>query len=126
MGKYSDILMDHFTSPRNVGCVEPADAEGRAGTPHSGQPFMVLTLRIADGTVREARYKTYGCGATIAAGSMLTEMVRGRTVAECLTLTPADLIEALDGVPGDKLHCPALAIDALRSALRAYQGTATP
>lgn len=77
----------------------------------------MMAVRVGEGVVREARFQTYGCGATIAAGSMLTEMVRQRPVAECLALTEADLIAALEGVPPNKLHGPALAIGALRDAL---------
>jgi len=78
---------------------------------------MVLFLEVHDDRVAVAKYQTYGCGPTIASGSMLAEMIVGRTIAECRELTVDDLIKALDGVPPDKLHCPALAIGALRDAL---------
>ncbi|WP_422927504.1 iron-sulfur cluster assembly scaffold protein [Singulisphaera sp. PoT] len=116
MGKYSDTLMDHFTSPRNSGTLDAPHLTGHSGAPGRG-PFLILYLRLDGGRVAEARFQTYGCGAAIASGSMLTEMVAGRTVAECLALTEADLIEALDGVPPDKVHGPHLAILALRDAL---------
>ena len=74
--------------------------------------FLILYLKLQDERIAEAKYHTYGCGPTIAAGSMLTELIVGRTVAECRDLTVEKLIEALDGVPPDKLHCPGLAIAA--------------
>jgi nitrogen fixation NifU-like protein len=119
MGKYSDVLMDHFTSPRNSGSLESPDVTGHAGAPGRG-PFLILYLRIAEGQVAAAKFQTYGCGPTIACGSMLTELITGRPIAECLELTPDALSQALEGVPADKLHSPALAIAALRDALRSY------
>ena len=116
MGKYSETLMDHVMAPRNGGVMENPDLTGRAGAPGRGA-FLILYLKRQDDRVAEAKYHTYGCGPTIAAGSMLTEMIEGRTVAECRELTVEKLIEALDGVPPDKLHCPGLAIAALRDAL---------
>lgn len=117
MGKYSDTLMDHYASPRNSGPMESPDVVGHAGTPGQG-PFMILYLRLAEDIVAGSRFQTYGCGATIASGSVLTELIESRPIAECLALTPADVIAALDGVPADKLHGPALAIGALRNALK--------
>jgi nitrogen fixation NifU-like protein len=116
VGKYSDTLMDHVMAPRNGGVIESPDLTGHAGAPGRGA-FLILYLRIQDERIAEARYRTYGCGPTIAAGSMLTEMIEGRTIAECRELTVEKLIQALDGVPPDKLHCPGLAIAALRDAL---------
>ena len=116
MGKYSETLMEHFASPRNVGRLDGADRIGRAGTPGRG-PFMVLYLRLSGGIVTDARYQSHGCGATIASGSVLTELILGRTVQVCRALSSEVVREALDGVPPDKLHCPALAVAALRSAL---------
>jgi nitrogen fixation NifU-like protein len=118
MGKFSDILMDHVTAPRNTGVMENPDLMGMAGAPGRGA-FLVLCLRVRDGRIAEAKFQTYGCGPTIAAGSMLTEMIVGRTIDECREVTTEQLIEALDGVPADKLHCPALAIGALRNAINA-------
>jgi nitrogen fixation NifU-like protein len=108
--------MDHLTAPRNSGVIEHPHLAGTAGTPGNG-PFIILCLRVAEGRITSAKFQTYGCGPTIASGSMLTELIVGRTIAECRKLTTDDLIAALDGVPPDKLHCPALAIGALRDAL---------
>jgi nitrogen fixation NifU-like protein len=119
VGKYSDILMDHFTAPRNSGALDSPDATGHAGAPGRG-PFLILYLRIEDAQITAAKFQTYGCGSTIASGSMLTELIAGRPIADCLKLTTDELIAALDGVPADKLHGPALAIAALRDALACY------
>ena len=82
---------------------------------------MILYLKIEDERIAAAKYHTVGCGPTIASGSMLTEMINGKSIAECRELTVENLIEALDGMPPDKLHCPALAIGALKDALRTGQ-----
>ena len=116
MGKYSETLTEHVMDPRNTGVMEKADLTGHAGTPGRGA-FLVLFLKVEDDRIAEAKYQTYGCGPTIASGSMLTELIVGRTLDECRVLTSDDLIAALDGVPPDKLHCPALAIGALQDAL---------
>jgi nitrogen fixation NifU-like protein len=121
VGKYSEILTEHVMAPRNSGALLSPDATGHAGTPGRG-PFMVLFLKVEEGRITAAKYQTYGCGPTIASGSMLTVMIVGRTVAECRELTVEELIEALDGVPPDKLHCPALAIGALKDALSRWDG----
>ena len=116
MGKYSETLTEHVSAPRNGGTIENPDLTGHAGTPGRGA-FMILYLRIEDQRITAAKYHTVGCGPTIASGSMLTEMIVGKSIAECRELTVENLIEALDGVPPDKLHCPALAIGALKDAL---------
>jgi nitrogen fixation protein NifU and related proteins len=116
MGTYSETMMDHVLSPRNGGAMESPDLTGHAGTPGRGA-FLILFLRVEGARIASAKYHTVGCGPTIACGSMLSELVVGRTIEECGDLTAEDLIEALDGVPLDKLHCPALAIAALRDAL---------
>jgi nitrogen fixation protein NifU and related proteins len=116
MGRYSDTLVEHVLAPRNGGVMANPDLTGHAGSPGRGA-FMILFLCVQDGRIAAAKYHTIGCGPTIASGSMLTELVVGRTMTECAVLTTEKLIEALDGVPPDKLHCPALAIGALRDAL---------
>jgi len=116
VGKYSETLTDHVMDPRNAGVMENSDLTGHAGLPGRGA-FMILFLKLRDDRIAAAKYHTVGCGPTIAAASMLTELIVGRTVGECRELTAERLIEALDGVPLDKLHCPALAIAALADAL---------
>jgi nitrogen fixation NifU-like protein len=116
MGKYSETLTEHVMAPRNGGSLEEPDLTGHAGAPSRGA-FMIIYLKVQDEWITAAKYHTIGCGPTIASGSMLTEMIVGRSIVECRELTVENLIEALDGVPSDKLHCPALAIGALRDAL---------
>jgi nitrogen fixation protein NifU and related proteins len=123
MGKYSETLMDHFTAPRNSGALDSPDLTGHAGIPGRG-PFLILYLQIQGDQILASKFQTYGCGPTIACGSVLTELITGRTVSECLELTSQTLIDALDGIPHDKLHSPALAIAALRDALKEYRSTA--
>jgi NifU-like protein involved in Fe-S cluster formation len=117
MGRFSDTLMDHFLAPRNSGALDAPDATGHAGVPGRG-PFLILYLRMDGSRIVAAKFQTVGCGPTIACGSMLTELITGRTVAECAELTTDSLITAVVGVPADKLHSPALAITALRDALK--------
>ena len=116
MGKFSETLTDHVMAPRNGGAIESPDLTGHAGAPGRGA-FMILYLKLRDERITAAKYHTVGCGPTIASGSMLTELIAGKSIAECRELTVENLIEALDGVPPDKLHCPALAIGALKDAL---------
>jgi nitrogen fixation protein NifU and related proteins len=116
MGRFSETLMDHFSAPRNSGVLEAPDRIGRAGTPGRG-PYIALFLRLDGDTVAAAKFQTHGCGASIAAGSMLTEMVIGRTTDECRALTAGQLSDALDGFPPDKQHCPVMAVAALHDAL---------
>jgi len=116
VGKCSETLTEHVMDPRNAGVMDNPDLIGHAGTPRQGA-FMILFLRVQDGRIAAAKYHTVGCGPAIAAGSMLTELILARTITESRHLTAEQLIAALDGVPPDKLHCPALAIPALQDAL---------
>jgi nitrogen fixation NifU-like protein len=124
MGKYSETLTEHVMNPKNGGVIENADLTGHAGAPGRGA-FMIVYLKIEDERIAAAKYHTVGCGPTIASGSMLTELITGRSIAECRELSVENLIEALGGVPPDKLHCPALAIGALKDALARWSGPHT-
>jgi len=120
MGKFSETLTDHVMSPRNGGALDQPDLTGHAGAPGRGA-FMILYLKVDEERVTAAKYHTVRCGPTIASGSMLTELILGRSIEECRELTVENLIEALDGVPPDKVHCPALAIGALQDALAKWK-----
>jgi len=124
MSRFSDILMDHFNAPRNRGRMESPDRVGVAGTLGQG-PFLVLMLRVQNDRVAEAKCETQGCGVTIAAGSMLTELIVHRSLDGCRAITTDQLIEALGGVPSDKAHAPALAVTALQNALGSGGGERT-
>lgn len=101
--------------------MDAPDRTGRVGEPGRGA-FMLIQLRLDGGRVAQARYQTYGCGVSIACGSALTELVTGRPVADCLALTPDDVAAALDGLPPGKTQGPALALAALRDALKPEAG----
>ncbi len=105
MGKYSEIPTDLVMAPRNGGVMEKSDLIGHPGVPGRGA-FMVLFLKLEHDRISAATYHTVGCGPTIASGSMLTEMIAGRSIAECRDLTVEHLIEALDGMPPDKMQPP--------------------
>ena len=119
---YSDKVMDHFRNPRNVGDMENPDGIGHVGNPVCGD-IMELYIRVKDNVITEAKFKTFGCGAAIATSSMVTEMVRGKTIAEALEISNKAVAEALDGLPPVKMHCSVLAEEALRAAIDDYKST---
>lgn len=113
---YSEKVMDHFEHPRNVGEIIDADAVGQVGNPKCGD-IMKMYLKIEDGVIVDAKFKTFGCGSAIATSSMATELIRGKRVEEALSLTNAAVAEALDGLPAYKMHCSVLAEEAIKAAL---------
>ena len=118
-GPYSAKVMDHFMNPRNVGEIDGADGVGEVGNPACGD-MMRLYLKIEEGRVRDAKFRTFGCGAAIASSSMLTEMIKGKTVDEARAITNQQVAEALDGLPAVKIHCSVMAEQAVKSALDDY------
>ena len=117
---YSEKVMDHFTNPRNVGEIEDASGVGVVGNAKCGD-IMKIYLKIDENDViTDCKFKTFGCGAAIATSSMATELIKGRTVAEALTLTNSAVVEALEGLPPVKIHCSVLAEEAVKSALADY------
>jgi len=118
-GPYSEKVMDHFMNPRNVGEIESADGVGEVGNPACGD-MMRLYLKIDEGMVVDAKFRTFGCGAAIASSSMLTEMVKGKTVDEARAITNQHVADALDGLPAVKIHCSVMAEQAVKSALDDY------
>ena len=117
--KYSDKVMDHFTNPRNVGEIEDANGVGVVGNAKCGD-IMKMYLKIENDVITDCKFKTFGCGAAIATSSMATELIKGRTVSEALSLTNNAVVEALDGLPAVKVHCSVLAEEAVKSALADY------
>lgn len=113
---YSEKVMDHFEHPRNVGEIMDADAVGQVGNPKCGD-IMKMYLKIEDGVIVDAKFKTFGCGSAIATSSMATELIRGKRVEEALSLTNAAVAEALDGLPAYNMHCSVLAEEAIKAAL---------
>ena len=116
---YSDKVWDHFTNPRNVGELPDANGVGEIGNAKCGD-IMKMYLKIDNGTIVDARFKTFGCGAAIATSSMATEMVKGKPIEEALKLTNKAVVEALDGLPPVKVHCSVLAEQAIKAALADY------
>ena len=114
--EYGEILLDHFDNPRNAGDVERPDATGRAANPACGDT-LVITLRVRDGCIEQARFRASGCGASIASSSMLTVMLTGVSLDEARALTNEDVARELGGLPPAKLHCSVLAEEAIRDAL---------
>ncbi len=126
--QYSDMVMDHFMRPRNVGEIPDADGVGKVGNPICGD-IMKMYLKIKDGLITDAKFKTFGCGAAIATSSMVTEMVKGKSIDEALKISNQAVAEALGGLPSAKMHCSVLAEEALRGALNDYyqrQGKPVP
>jgi len=118
-GPYSAKVMDHFMNPRNVGEIEGADGVGEVGNPACGD-MMRLYLKVENGRVADAKFRTFGCGAAIASSSMLTEMIKGKTLEEAREITNHAVAEALDGLPAVKIHCSVMAEQAVKSALDDY------
>ena len=120
---YNETVMDHFMSPRNMGDIKDADAVGEVGAAACGD-IMKITLKIDDDTqtVTDARFKTFGCGSAIAASSMATELIKGRTVEELeKNFNNDNIVTALGGLPPVKIHCSVLATEALNAALEDYK-----
>lgn len=113
--EYSDELLEHFRSPRNVGEIADADARGEASSPLHGDTLR-LTFSLEGERIREVRFRCLGCPVAIAAGSVSTEILRGATITEALLLTDEDIVRALGGVPERKRACSILVREALRSA----------
>lgn len=117
---YNDVVMDHFSNPRNVGVLDDANAIGFEVNPVCGDS-MRLYLKIENDRIVEARFQTAGCGAAIATSSMATEMLKGLTLDAARDLTKDDIEDALGGLPGNKIHCSMLAVDALEAALTDFR-----
>lgn len=117
---YSEKVMDHFANPRNVGEIDNANAVGEVGNAKCGD-IMKIYMDIEDDIIKDVKFKTFGCGAAIATSSMATEMVKGKTVEEALDLTNKAVMDALDGLPPEKIHCSVLAEEAIHSAIEDYR-----
>ncbi len=116
---YSEKVMDHFANPRNVGEIKEANAIGEVGNAKCGD-IMKIYMKIEDDTIKEVKFKTFGCGAAVATSSMATELVKGKTIKEALKLTNKAVMEALDGLPPAKVHCSVLAEEAINAAIADY------
>ncbi|HEX9859696.1 MAG TPA: Fe-S cluster assembly scaffold protein NifU [Nitrospirota bacterium] len=119
MEGYSTKVMEHFASPRNVGEIEDADGIGNVGNPTCGD-IMRLYIKVKDGIITQAKFKTFGCGAAIATSSMMTELITGKSLEDAKKISNAAVAEALGGLPPVKMHCSVLAEEALQAALDDY------
>jgi len=113
---YSDKVMEHFAHPRNVGVIEDPSGIGKVGNPVCGD-IMELYIKVDNGKITDAKFRTFGCGAAIATSSMITEMVKGKMIEEALKISNKAVAESLEGLPPVKMHCSVLAEDALKAAI---------
>ncbi len=118
---YSDKVLDHFRSPRNVGEIEDADGVGSVGNPVCGD-MMSVYIKVKDDKIEDIKFKTFGCGAAIATTSMTTELAKGKTLDDAMEITRQDVADELGGLPPVKMHCSNLAADALHEAIEEYRG----
>lgn len=123
-GWYSEKVLEHYQNPRNLGEIEDADGVGVVGNPVCGD-MMKITIKVRDDRIEDVRFKTFGCGAAIATTSMVTELVKGKTLGEALQVTNQDVVEALDGLPPIKVHCSLLAEEAIKAAIEDYRDKMT-
>ncbi|MEK6672837.1 MAG: Fe-S cluster assembly scaffold protein NifU [Nitrospirota bacterium] len=117
---YSEKVMDHFMNPRNVGELSDADGVGMEGNPTCGD-VMKIFIKVEDGKIIDAKFKTFGCGASIAVSSMVTEMIKGKTIDEALSISKEAVANELGGLPPQKMHCSNLGADALKKAIEDYR-----
>ena len=120
MEQYSKKVMDHFLNPRNVGEIKDADGIGEVGNPVCGD-IMRMYIKVKDGVITDIKFQTYGCGAAVATSSMVTEMVKGKTLEEALEISNKQVAEALDGLPPIKMHCSVLAEEGIKVAIDDYR-----
>ena len=119
MALYSEKVMDHFENPRNVGKMPDADGIGEVGNAKCGD-IMRMYIKVRDDVITDVKFNTFGCGSAIASSSMATEMIKGKPVSEALELSNKAVIEALDGLPAQKIHCSVLAEEAIKAAVKDY------
>lgn len=116
---YSEKVMDHFRNPRNVGEIPDADGIGEVGNAKCGD-IMRMYIKVKNNIITDVKFMTFGCGSAIATSSMATELIKGKSLDEALTLTNQAVVEALDGLPAYKLHCSVLAEEAVKAAIKDY------
>lgn len=118
---YTEVVLDHAQNPRNVGSIK--DADGFASVTGPCGDTMEIWLRVGNETVSDVAFSTDGCGTTIAAGSMITEMAKSKAIIEALKITQQDVLDALGGLPEENMHCALLAVDTLKEAIKNYMAS---
>ena len=121
---YSKTVLDHFRNPRNVGVIQDPDGVGEIGNPLCGD-IMTIYLKVSNEHIEDIKFQTFGCGAAIAVSSMLTEIAKGKSLADAKKLTNKNIADALEGLPKQKLHCSNLGADALHMAIKDYEEKST-
>ena len=116
---YNENVIRHFTNPQNVGEMEHPDAIGSYGSPVCGD-MMEIALKVENEVITDVKFRTFGCGSAIAASSVATEMIKGKMLEEALEVTNKDIVEALGGLPGPKIHCSVLSEQAVKLAIYNY------
>lgn len=116
---YTDIVMQHFTSPKNVGEIVDADGIGKVGNPKCGD-MMYMYIKVKDNIIYDIKFKTFGCAAAIATSSITTELAKGKSIDDAKKLTREDVAKSLGGIPSVKMHCSNLATDALKAAIEDF------
>ncbi len=117
---YSDIVMEHFSNPRNTGVIEDADGVGEVGNPVCGD-MMTFYIKVKDDTLVDVKFQTFGCVAAIAVSSIVSDMAKGKTLEEAKKITKKVVAEALGGLPPNKMHCSNLGAEALALAIQQYR-----
>ena len=125
MPVYNEKVMEHFMNPRNVGEIENADGTGEVGNPVCGD-MMTFYIKVKEDRINDVKFKTFGCGAAIAVSSMVSEMAKGKTLAEAMKITPESVADKLEGLPKQKLHCSNLGAQALHKAIENYLAKSKP
>ena len=118
-GWYSEKVMEHYLHPRNMGEIEDADGVGLVGNPICGD-MMKISIKVKGDRIEDIKFKTFGCGAAIATSSMVTELVKGKTLEEALSVTNKTVAAALGGLPPIKMHCSLLAEEGVKAAIEDY------
>jgi nitrogen fixation NifU-like protein len=118
--EYSELVIEHFQNPRNVGAIEDADGVGKMGSPVCGD-LMEIYIKVDNNHIADIKFRTFGCGAAIASGSIASEMIKGKSLAAAAALTDENVAQALGGLPEKKMHCSNLAASTLHKAIEDYR-----
>lgn len=117
---YTETVRDYFLNPRNVGSLDQPDGIGEVGNAKCGD-VMKISIKVEDDRITDVRFETFGCAAAIASSSIATEMIKGKTLDEALQVTNRDVLDALGGLPAEKIHCSLLAEEGIRAAVEDYR-----